>query len=75
MTRSEILESIQDMRQMSVLDFEANDVIEGLLHDGMKFKADLADILMARSAAAAGCDGGITFDKQAAKLPFFTLLR
>jgi len=74
-TRSEILDSIQDMRQMPVFEFEADSVIEGLLNDGPQYRADLADILIARSATASGCDGGITFDKQAAKLPFFRLLK
>jgi len=74
-TRSEILDSIRDMRQMPVLEFEADGVIERLLNDGGKCKADLADILIAHSAQAAGCESGITFDKDAARLPFFSLLR
>lgn len=73
--RSEILDAIQDMRQMPIFEFEANRVIEELLHDGPRYKAaDLADIMIARSAAASGCSGAITFDKGAAKLPFFDLL-
>jgi len=74
-TRSEILDSIRDMRQMPVFDFEADGVIEGFLNDGPKYRADLADILIAHSAEAIGCDAGITFDKAAAKLPFFSLLK
>lgn len=74
-TRSEILDSIRDMRQMPVFEFEADTAIEGLLNDGPKYKADLADILIARAAETSGCDGGITFDKRAAKLPFFNLLK
>lgn len=73
-TRSEILAAIRDMRQMPVFEFEADCVVEGLLNDGPKYKADLADILIARSAQNAGCDSVITFDKGAAKLPFFELL-
>jgi len=74
-TRSEILDAIRDMRQMPVFEFEADRVVEGLLNDGDKHKADLADILIAHSAEASGCDAGITFDKNAAKLPFFKLLK
>ena len=74
-SRSEILDSIRDMRQMPVLEFEADEVIEHLLNDGRKWKADLADILIAHTARASGCDAGITFDKGAAKLPFFNLLK
>jgi predicted nucleic-acid-binding protein len=74
-TRSEIQDAIRDMRQMPVFDFESDRVIEGLLNDGPKYKADLADIMIARSAEAIGCNTGITFDKAAAKLPFFSLLK
>ena len=73
-SRSEILDAVQVMRQMPVFDFEADEAIERLLNDGPKYKADLADILIAHSAQAAGCGSGITFDKDAAKLPFFRLL-
>ena len=73
--RSEILESLRDMRQMPVFDFEADGVVEGLLNDGPKYKADLADIMIAHAAKATGCEAGITFDKAAAKLPFFSLLK
>lgn len=74
-TRSEILDAIRDMRQMPVFDFEADRVVEGLLHDGPKHKTDLADIMIAHAAKATGCESGITFDKGAAKLPFFSLLK
>ncbi len=46
-----------------------------MIADGADSKADLADILIAHAAQATGCDHGITFDKGAAKLPFFQLLR
>ena len=74
-SRSEILDSIRDMRQMPVFDFEADAAVESLLRDGEKYKTELADILIAHSAQAAGCERGITFDKGAAKLPFFSLLK
>ena len=74
-TRDEILNSIRDMRQMPVFDFEADDVVEHFLTDGDDARADLADILIAHAAQDEGCNNGITFDKNAAKLPFFELLR
>lgn len=74
-TRSEILDAIRDMRQMPVFDFESDRVIEGLLNEGPKHKADLADIMIAHAAEAAGCESGLTFDKGAAKLSFFSLLQ
>ena len=74
-SRAEVLDSIRDMRQMPVFEFEGDRVVEGLLNDGPKYKADLADILITHSAETSGCDAGITFDKGAAKLPFFDLLK
>lgn len=73
-TRSEILAAIRDMRQMSVFEFEDEQVVEGLLDDGFKHKADLADIMIAHAAIATGCETVITFDKSAAKLPSFSML-
>ncbi len=74
-SRSEILDAIQDMRQMPVFEFEADGVIEHLLNDGRRYRADLADILIAHSAQSSGCDAGVTFDNGAARLPFFALLK
>jgi len=74
-TRAEILDAIRAMRQMPVFEFQANDVVERLLADGAEYSADLADNLIAHSAGALGCESGITFDKGAAKLPFFNLLK
>lgn len=74
-TRPEILDALRDMRQMSVFKFEADDVVERLIAQGEKHKADLADILIACAAHAFGCAKGITFDKTAATLPFFELLK
>ena len=74
-TRAEILDAIRAMRQMPVFEFQANEVVERLLADGAEYSADLADILIAQSARALGCESGFTFDKGAAKLPFFHLMK
>ena len=71
----EVLDSIEDMRRMTVFEFEKDDVIGNLVSEGRDSKADLADILIAHSAQSCGCDAGITFDKSAAKLAFFSLLK
>ncbi len=73
--RAEILGVLGDMRQMPVFEFEKDDVVERVLDDRGRHKADLADLLIAHAASSCGCDGGITFDKGAAKLAFFSLLR
>lgn len=73
-SRSDILDAIEELRCMPVFSFEKDAVIERWLSDGRECRADLADVLIAHSALASGCGGGITFDKDAAKLPFFRLL-
>ena len=74
-SRGEVLGAIEDMRQMAVFEFEEEKVIDQLLSDGRKLRADLADLLIVHSAKSRGCEAGITFDKAAAKLPFFSLLK
>ena len=74
-SRREVLDCIGDMRRMPVFEFEKDAVVERLLVVGRSCKADLADILIALSAEANGCEAGITFGKGAAKLPFFELLK
>jgi predicted nucleic-acid-binding protein len=74
-TRAEILDAIRAMRQMPIFEFQANEAVERLLADGAEYSADLADILIAASSRVLGCENGITFDKAAAKLPFFKLLK
>ncbi len=72
--RGEVLEAIEALRQMTVFEFEKDQVIGDLLSGGRKCRADLADLLIAHSAKSCGCESGITFDRAAAKLPFFSLL-
>ncbi|MFN2273475.1 MAG: PIN domain-containing protein [Anaerolineales bacterium] len=74
-SRTAILDAIEDLRHMSIIELEADDIIARLLADGRKYKADLADILVAHAAQSSGCDSVLTFDKTAAKLPYFTLLK
>jgi len=73
-SRAEVLDCIEDMRRMPVFSFEKNEAVERLVFDGKSCKADLADLLIAHSAQSSGCDSGTTFDRGAAKLPFFRLL-
>ncbi len=74
-SRGQVLEAIEDMRRMAVFEFEQEKVLDRLLSDGWKCRADLADLLIAHSAMSGGCEAGITFDRSAAKFPFFTILK
>ncbi len=73
-SRAEVLDSIENMRRMPVFEFEKDEVVERVVTEGRTGKADLADLLIAHSAQSSGCNDGITFDKGAARIPFFTLL-
>jgi predicted nucleic-acid-binding protein len=73
-SRSQVLNSLADLRRMPVLDFENDEAVERLVREGMNHRADLSDQLIAHSARSSGCEDGITFDTGAAELPFFNLL-
>ena len=73
-SRKEILDSFDELKSMPILEFEKVQVLQSLLSEGYKNNADLADLLIALGAQSCGCNGGFTFDKKAAKFPFFQLL-
>ena len=75
MSRNEILNSLEDLMQMPILDFEADHVLTNLLLSGRRHKIDLSDLLIAHAAEAAGCDEIITFDKKASRFRLFNLLK
>jgi len=74
-SRTEILDSIEDLRRMPILTFEKDEALQRLLASARRNNADLADLLIAFTAEACGCDSGVTFDRKASRLPFFRLLR
>ncbi len=75
LSRREILESIEDLTRMPVVLFEKEQVIADFLAAARKTKIDLADMIIAQSAKAGGCDRIITFDKKAARFKFFKLFK
>lgn len=74
-SRDEILDALDDLRQMPVFVFERNDVLQAALAEGRTTKADIADLLIAHSARSSGGEAVLTLDKRAAVLPFFQLLK
>ena len=74
-SRAEVLDAIEDLRRMPVFKFENDEAVGRLVSDGRSCRADLADILIAHAARSSGCEAGLTFDKAAAKLPFFQILQ
>jgi len=75
LSREEILDSLEDLLRMAVLEFEGAETLQNVLRDGRRSNADLADLLIAQCASASGCDAVLTFDKGAAKQPFFHPLK
>lgn len=73
-TRTEILDALEDLKNMPILKFEKDQVLHRLLSEGRKNNLDVADLLIALSAQSCGCTEGITFDKKATAFPFFRLL-
>ena len=74
-TRQEILDSIDELLLMPILEFEAQSAIRGFVSSARENKTDLSDLLIAHYAKYSGCDSVITFDKRAAKLELFELLK
>jgi len=68
-TRTEILDALDDLKNMPILKFEKDQVLHRLLSEGRKNNLDVADLLIALSAQSCGCTEGITFDKKAAAFP------
>ena len=75
MSRNDILNSFEDLRQMPIFDFEADEVLDQLLASGRQTHVDLSDLLIAHSAANSGCDAVLTFDKKASRHPLFEILK
>lgn len=73
-SRAEILDSFDELKSMPILKFENVSVLQSWVEQGRKGNADLSDLLIALASQSCGCSAGITFDKKAAKYPFFRLL-
>ena len=74
-TRQEVLDAIDELLLMPILEFEAQSAIRSFVSSAREHKKDLSDLLIAHYARYSGCDSVITFDKRAAKLELFELLK
>ena len=75
LSRDAILSAIEGLRQMSILEIEADQVLERVAESANGMDADLSDLLIMHSAAASGCEAVLTFDKKASRLEFFRMLK
>ncbi|RLJ22042.1 VapC toxin family PIN domain ribonuclease [bacterium endosymbiont of Escarpia laminata] len=69
--REEMVRSVNDLMVMPVFEFEQQSAVRAFLSSADQSSCDLSDLLIAHSAAAAGCDTTYTFDKKASKFDLF----
>ena len=69
--RQKILDAVSDLVRMPVLAFESAPALQRFIRSSRESTADLADILIACSAASAGCEHVLTFDKKACHFDLF----
>ena len=73
-SRTDILDAINDILYLTILKFEAQPVLKRFLVESQENNADLSDVLIACSAKLAGCETVLSFDKKAARFGVFELL-
>ncbi len=74
-SRAQIAEVIEKLLQTSQLTIDASEAAWIALAQYAKETVDFADALIATLNKQAGCRATVTFDKKAARLPEFELLR
>lgn len=74
-TRERIAGAIEQILETAQLDVESSNAVAAAVKDYRDGPADFADCLLVRMNAAAGCDHTVTFDRKAARLAGFELLK
>jgi predicted nucleic-acid-binding protein len=74
-SRSEIIETLNELLSMPLLKFESQPAIKAFATSAMNASTDLADLLIGQSAHHSGCESVLTLDKLASKSALFELLR
>ena len=74
LSRSEILEVMDDLLLMPILVFENRAALHRFVAEARDINADLSDLLIAHSAQAAGAEEVLTFDRKALRSPLFKRL-
>jgi predicted nucleic-acid-binding protein len=73
--RTEIVGAIRGVLNISQLEIDSADEVHAAVADYEKGAAGFTDCLVARLNASAGCEYTVTFDRKAAKLDAFELLK
>ncbi len=74
-TSSEIATAIEVLLQVSHVTLEAADLVRSGLRVHASRRGDFTDVLLAKVNASRGCEWTATFDKRAAKIEGFHLIR
>ncbi len=70
-SRNDLLDSLAELLSMPVLHFEKQTLLRIFIQSARGNSFDLSDLLIAHSGRSADCDITLTFDKKAAKSPYF----
>ena len=73
--REKIAAAIEQILDTAQLDVESSGDVSAAVKDYRRGAADFAECLLVRVNAATGCTHTVTFDRRAAKLPGFELLK
>lgn len=74
-SRERIAAAIEQILETAQLDVESSNDVAAAVKDYRRGTADFADCLLVRVNAASGCTHTVTFDRKAAKLAGFELLK
>jgi predicted nucleic-acid-binding protein len=74
-SRERIAAAIDQILETAQLDVESSNDVAAAVNEYRRGAADFADCLLVRVNAAAGCTQTVTFDRKAAKLAGFQLLK
>jgi predicted nucleic-acid-binding protein len=73
--RPQIAAAMRAVLNVSEVEVESADEVDSAIIDFERSSAGFIDCLLARTNAAAGCEYTVTFDRKAAKLGAFRLLK
>lgn len=75
LAREQVAATVEQLLETVQLNLESSSEVTAALRDYRNGSAEFADCLIARIHTAAGCGRTITFDRKAAKLPGFELIK
>ena len=74
-TRDGILSALEILHKLPIIEWESKTLMDRFLQLALTDKVDLSDLLIALVAEEHGCVKCLTFDKAAARQPYFEMLK